>query len=57
MKKYIVPQIRVVEIGDVMSGLDIISETTDAEQLVNEQTFNTEEEEDVSSAASKSVWE
>ena len=56
MKKYIEPQIRVVEIGDVMSGLDIISETTGAEQLVNEQTFNTEEE-DVSSAASKSVWE
>lgn len=55
MKKYIVPDIRTIEIGDVMSGLDIISETTGAEQLVNEQNFEPEEE--TSSNSSKSVWE
>ena len=55
MKKYIVPQIRVVEIGDVMSGLEISDNTTGAEQLVNEQNFEIEEDE--SSSASKSVWE
>lgn len=55
MKKYIAPDIKTIEIGDVMSGLDIISETTGAEQLVNEQNFEIEEDE--SSSASKSVWE
>lgn len=55
MKRYIAPDIKTIEIGDVMSGLDIISNTTSAEQLVNEQNFEIEEDE--SSSASKSVWE
>lgn len=44
MKRYIVPNIRTVEIGDVMSGLDIVSDPTGAEQLVNETNFEPEEE-------------
>lgn len=55
MKKYIAPEIKTIEIGDVMSGLDIVSDPTGAEQLVNEQNFEIEEDE--SSSASKSVWE
>lgn len=54
MKKYIAPDIKTIEIGDVMSGLDIISETTGAEQLVNETNFEIEEE---TTSTSKSVWE
>ncbi len=54
MKRYIVPNIRTVEIGDVMSGLDIVSDPTGAEQLVNETNFEPEEE---TISTSKSVWE
>lgn len=54
MKRYIAPDIKTLEIGDVMSGLDIISNTTSAEQLVNEQNFEIEEE---TTSTSKSVWE
>lgn len=54
MKKYIAPEIKTIEIGDVMSGLEISDNTTGAEQLVNEQNFEIEEE---TTSTSKSVWE
>ena len=54
MKKYIAPEIKTIEIGDVMSGLEISDSTTGAEQLVNEQNFEIEEE---TTSTSKSVWE
>ena len=44
MKKYIAPEIKTIEIGDVMSGLEISDSTTGAEQLVNETKFEIEEE-------------
>ncbi len=54
MKKYIAPKIICMEIGDIMSGFDIVSQPTDAEQLVNENTF---EQEEKSTITPKSVWE